>query len=336
MAGALFTEPRYLQALHVQAATERSGWQLLDDVGPITYLKSHSWGEFVFDFEFANAYQRAGLAYYPKMLCAVPFSPVTGPRLFGRTGSDLRQQCHAHSASGVHVLFLSAEERDVLATDGWHSRCDIRFVWQDRDYGDFDGFLAALNSKRRKNIRRERRKITESGFRIEWMQAADIPEYLWPRLYGLYASTYQMRGQQPYLDEACLRAWGQALPEQMLFCLAWDGDDQCLAMAMFFREADCLYGRHWGAAIDVDALHFELCYYQGIEFCLAQKLSHFDAGVQGGHRLLRGFEPVLSHSAHYFADERFHDLIGNFLAREGMAVRQHQSELLSQTAFRQD
>lgn len=335
MSGELFTENKYLDALHRDAAAAPSGWTSVENEA-LTYLKTHSWGEFVFDFEFAKAYQQAGMAYYPKLLCAVPFTPVIGPRLFGRDGEYFRALCAAHSASSAHLLFLSDHERVQLADEGWLPRCDIRFVWRDQDYGDFDGFLSALSSKPRKNIRRERRKIAESELQLLWRSAAEITGRDWTRIYQLYASTYHMRGQQPYLNEACLVQWGNTLAGSMLFCLAIDDQKNIMAMAMFFRDSHNLYGRHWGAAMDVDALHFELCYYQGIEYCLANGIGFFDAGVQGSHRLQRGFEPVLSHSAHHFVDERFHQMISNYLAREQQAVTEYHAELRHKTAFRQD
>lgn len=314
-------------------ATPHSGWQALQrEPGPL-FLKTNSWGEFVFDFAFANAYAEHGMSYYPKLVCAVPFTPVEGPRWAG-TGDELQDITREYRASGAHVLFLPESELPAFEGPDWLRREDLRFVWKNRDYSDFDDFLAALSSKKRKNLRAERRKVATQGWQIAWAHAGEIDPAEWPRLYALYASTYAMRGQQAYLNEDCLRRWALSLPEQFLFCLA-RLDDELQAMAFFFRDEQRLYGRHWGARADFDALHFELCYYQGIEYCIRHGLDVFDAGVQGGHRLLRGFEPVLTRSVHWFADRRFQQAIGAYLHREREQIQRQWQSLCGQTAYRQ-
>jgi predicted N-acyltransferase len=336
--GALFTGEAYLSALHDSgAASAENGWTFLNNLEGLAeapcYLKAHSWGEFVFDFEFARAYQQYGLAYYPKLVCAVPFTPVTGPRLGAHVDSaKLLTLCEQHCASSAHVLFLPDEEADLLAAQGWLRRHDLRFVWHNRGYGDFEEFLAALASKKRKNIRAERRKVQTLNLDIRWQRAGEFSPVQWDEIYALYASTYAMRGQAPYLNQDCLMRWAKNLPEQFLFCVASQGKAM-LAMAFFFCDGERLYGRHWGSLIEADSLHFELCYYRAIEYCIAQGLSLFDAGVQGDHRLLRGFEPCRTQSMHSFADARFSTAIGDFLARERAMQAQRLAIMQEKTAF---
>ncbi len=330
--GALFVSADYLEPLQTSGcAAPASGWQRLPGMAAPLYAKTHSWGEFVFDFAFAQAYAEQGLAYYPKLVCAVPFTPVPGPRLNGLGADQLARLCGEREASSAHVLFLPDEEAQALSEAGWLLRRDLRFVWQQRDYRDFEDFLAALASKKRKNIRAERRKLAALGLDIRWQSPAEFSEDEWQELFALYASTYAMHGQAPYLNLDCLRGWARRLPEQFLFCVARH-DGALKAMAFFFRDDQTLYGRHWGSRIQADGLHFELCYYQGIEYCLRHGLTHFDAGVQGGHRLLRGFEPVATQSAHWFADGRFQRAIGDYLARERRMMDAQLRELGEQTA----
>lgn len=333
--GALFTQPDYLQALQDSgSASAENGWHAVAEAGPALYLKDHSWGEFVFDFEIAQAYQQAGLNYYPKLLCAVPFTPVSGPRLLGRSGQDLQDRAQQYGASSAHVLFVSDAERQALQQQGWLLRSDLRYQWHNLGYVDFEQFLEALQSKKRKKLRAERRQVANLGLDIDWCCAGDLPASEWTRIYALYASTYTVRGQQPYLNQDCLQAWGQSMPSSMLFCLARQAGE-IVAMAFFFRDKQALYGRHWGSAVPADKLHFELCYYQGMEYCIAQGLSIFDAGVQGGHRILRGFDARLTHSAHWFADARFQAALAPALAREREHVQQHLQQAQQHSAYKQ-
>lgn len=327
----LFTSPAYLQPLEQTGCVSRSnGWMpqalRLNDIGELPcYARSNSWGEFVFDFQIARAYEQHGLDYYPKLVCCVPFTPVPGPRLLAtndrgkRALADaLAQRAVEQNCSGAHILFLPKSEAALL-TDEWLRRVQLRYVWRQSGGHDFENFLQVLPGKQRKNIRRERRAVAESGLTIQWQAAAETDEAEWPWLFELYASTYRMRGQEPYLNLACLRLWAQNFGERMQFCIARDHGSP-VAMAFFFREGSSLYGRHWGADGQYNGLHFELCYYQGIEYCLAQGLTHFDAGVQGEHKQTRGFVPEFSHSAHWFADTRFRTAIRDFFAAEHRAL----------------
>lgn len=328
----LFTSPDYLAPLEQHGcATPATGWTPAhaawsDGSRLIAYEKAHSWGEFVFDQAIARAYQVQGWSYYPRLVCAVPFTPVPGPRLLAaddagrlRLAAHLQAQAIEQGASGAHVLFLPPAEAQLLAAQGWLHREQPRFVWHRDDHADFEGFLGSLAHKARKNIRRERRRIAEQGLEIRWQAAGDLAEGDWPEVHALYARTYAVRGQAPYLNLECLRAWGRNFPERMQFCLASRGG-HLVAMAFFFQDGDTLYGRHWGAAADWNSLHFELCYYQGIERCLDHGLAHFDAGVQGEHKLQRGFVAERSHSVHWFAHPALRPAIADFFARERTAL----------------
>lgn len=327
----LFTDPLYLDALETSACIGAdSGWRplplVLDGVGRLPcYEKDHSWGEFVFDFQIAQAYARHRLAYYPKLVCCVPYTPVPGPRLLAADASGQRALAaalveHAQQGghSGAHILYLPEHEAALLP-EPWLRRVQPRYVWRHRGETTFEDLLDRLPSKQRKNIRRERRRVEQSGLDIQWHRADQLADDEWPRLYTLYASTYEARGQVPYLNLACLRLWAHSFGERMMFCIARE-HGIALAMAFFFEDQGSLYGRHWGAARHVDGLHFELCYYQGLERCLQRGLLHFDAGVQGEHKRTRGFEPELSHSAHWFAHEGFREAIAPAFAAERSAI----------------
>lgn len=343
-----FTSPAYLDALERNGcAAPAHGWtpahlQLAGVGRAPCYLKTHSWGEFVFDFQFARAYAQHGLHYYPKLVCCVPFTPVPGPRLLAGDDAGRRTlaralagHAEALGASGAHLLFAPEAEIALLEAEGWMRREQVRYLWHNRGYASFDDFLAALAPKRRKNIRRERRLVADAGFRIEWRSAPTLAPADWNPIFALYAGTYEMRGQPPYLNRACLQDWAAHLGEAMQLCLAWRGD-ALVAMAFFFRDGEQLYGRHWGCAIDAPLLHFELCYYQGIDHAIAQGLRRFDAGVQGEHKLLRGFDPGRSYSAHWYAHEGMHRAIAAWCAQERAALDAQLRALAEHDAYRQD
>lgn len=338
----LFTDKAYLDALETTGCADAdNGWTAAHlQIGAARlpcYEKAHSWGEFVFDFELARIWQSRGRAYYPKLVACVPFTPVPGTRLLADTDGErlqlartLREQ--AAGMSSAHILFLREEERALLVADGWIPRAQLRYVWHRRDAADFDGYLGQLDSKRRKNIRAERRKL--DGFSIEWRDGASLSTTEWQRIYALYASTYAMRGQQPYLTPDCLQQWSRAFGTRLQFCLAHHRQ-KITAMAFFFEDGDTLYGRHWGADGSYDGLHFELCYYQGVERCLQRGLAHFDAGVQGEHKRSRGFTTELAHSVHWFNDPGLAPAIADAFAREADALA-HYLEPSTDDAASQD
>lgn len=337
-AGALFTTAEYLQPLEATGcAVPATGWQRLPQLPGPWYAKGHSWGEFVFDFAWAQAHERLGLPYYPKLLCAIPFTPVTGPRL-GRdaaaTAALAVEFARDHRLSGAHVLFLPDEEAAVLASGGWLRREQLRFTWSNQGYADFDGFLAAMAGKKRRNIQQERRALAAHGLTVEWRTARQVEDGEWERLHALYARTYEVRGQEAYFSAECLRSWADSFPDEMLFCLARDPAGTLCALAYFFRDRDALYGRHWGCAQDFAFLHFELCYYQGIEWCIREGLSRFDAGVQGEHKLARGFLPGRALSAHWIAHEGLRSRLGQVLERERALVAASETDARARSPYR--
>ncbi len=336
----LFTSPDYLASLERHGSIGAgSGWTPLAPAAPV-YLKTHSWGEFVFDFQIAQGYAQHGLDYYPKLVCCVPYTPVPGPRLLAeddagraRRARELRALMQARGASSVHVLYPDAADSAVLDDEGWLRREQLRYLWHNRDYTDFDAFLAALSAKRRKNLRRERRLVAELGYQISWQRGDAFGRDEWERVYALYARTYHQRGQAPYLASGCLRDWAAAFGPQMLFCTA-RRDGEIVAMAFFFVDAERLCGRHWGSIADDELLHFELCYYQGIDYAIRHRLAVFDAGVQGEHKLLRGFDPMTVPSFHHYDHAGFARAIAGWYANERAQVAAQCRTLAAHSAYR--
>ncbi|MDE2149684.1 MAG: GNAT family N-acetyltransferase [Gammaproteobacteria bacterium] len=343
-----FTRHEFLSALECGGCAVRErGWQpahaLLesDDGGLLAaapcYLKAHSWGEFVFDFSWAQAATHLGLRYYPKWLCAIPFTPVTGPRLGAASPSARRQlarglitQAKASGCSSVHALFLQTADAAALREAGTVLRHDVQFHWHNRGYADFSGFLAGLSSAKRKKILRERRRVSEAGLTHRWERGEELSEAQWAQVYALYCNTYEERGQPPYLSLEFFLGYARA-PGSPVRLLSAFADEARVAVAITWLGGDTLYGRHWGAAEHYHSLHFETCYYQGIEFCIAERLSHFDAGAQGAHKLARGFVPQITTSAHWLADARLHTAVEQAMARERNLIADH-AELLQRHA----
>ncbi len=342
----LFTSSDYLDPLEAHGCVGgRSGWQAAHiEIGnharAPAYLKTHSWGEFVFDFQIAQAYARHGLAYYPKLVCCVPYTPVPGPRLLADNDHDrarivtaMIETVHAADASGAHVLYPHAPDAVVLEDSGWLRREQLRYVWENRGYADFDAFLDALSAKRRKNLRRERRLVAEVGFEIRWQSGDGFSDAEQQTLYALYARTYLVRGQAPYLTADCLADWSSRFGERLQFCVA-RRNDSIVAMAFFFVDGDRLCGRHWGTEADNELLHFELCYYQGIDYAIRHGLARFDAGVQGEHKLLRGFDPISVPSLHWYRHTGFRDALAAHYEEERHQVTQQIGALAAHSAYR--
>lgn len=338
----LFTSPAYLEPLERHGSVGAgSGWTPLQSQQPV-YLKNHSWGEFVFDFQIAQAYAQRGFDYYPKLVCCVPYTPVPGPRLradddAARThaAAALLHTMQTQRASSAHVLYPDAADSAALDAAGWLRREQLRYVWYNRGYADFDAFLAALLSKRRKNLRRERRLIAERDLDIGWQPGSSFTAQEWTRIYALYARTYQQRGQAPYLARACLQDWAAAFGARMPFCTARRAGE-IVAMAFFFVDGERLCGRHWGSMAEDELLHFELCYYQGIDYAIRHRLAVFDAGVQGEHKLLRGFDPVTVPSFHHYAHAVFARAIADYYAEERAQVAAQCRALAAHSAYRRD
>jgi len=334
-------------------ANRRSGWSprhlVLSDTQGLAaaaplYEKNHSWGEFVFDFAWARAAEQAGMAYYPKLVCAVPFTPATGPRLLCRAGpaaAELRGQLLAamrdriadEQLSSVHALFLDAPGREACEHDGWLLRRDCHFQWHNRGYRDFDDFLDSFSAEKRKKARRERRRVLEQGIEFRTLRGDELGEALIERVFRLHENTFIRHGHTPYLNRAFFERIAHTLAASFFVKLAMRAGE-VVAVAVFFRSANTLYGRYWGADADYHSLHFETCYYQGIDFCIANGLSAFEPGTQGEHKIARGFEPALTWSAHWIADVPLRRAIASFLAREGQAIDAYASEADAHAPFR--
>ncbi len=320
------------------------------------YLKHHSYGEYVFDWAWADAYHRNGIDYYPKLLSAVPFTPATGPRLtighhFQSNNSphgDTRQEqvihtvadflagyCREHNLSGWHQLFLPAQQTPHWRDADSLTRTGCQFHWINRGYQNFDDFLQSFNSRKRKSVRRERRQVTEQGVTVSRLVGDDITKDDWDRFYHFYHTTYLKRsGNTGYLNRAFFEAIGRDLSDQILMVKADIEGEGTVACALCFFDDTHLYGRYWGCRIEVPGLHFETCYYQGIEFAIERGLKRFDPGAQGEHKIQRGFEPTLTYSQHWLADDRFHSAVDNFVAQETPGVEAYQADCKTYLPFK--
>ena len=301
------------------------------------YLKGHSQGEYVFDHSWADAFERAGGRYYPKLLGAVPFTPVTGPRLLARPGAGEAavRQALAHGAvalaeqmgvSSLHVTFPDATDAAALDEAGYLARRDMQFVWENRGYADFEAFLATLSQNRRKAIRRERRDA-QAGLEIRVLTGGEIEPAHWDAFFDFYMDTGSRKWGRPYLTRAFFDRIGETMADRIALVMAFR-DGRPIAGALNFIGRDALYGRQWGALEDVPFLHFELCYYQAIEFAIARGLGRVEAGAQGQHKIARGYLPTEVRSAHWIANESFRDAVAGFLSEEQPAV---QAEIAAMT-----
>jgi predicted N-acyltransferase len=316
-----------------------------------TYLKTHSQGEFVFDWSWADAYQRYGMDYYPKRIWAIPFSPVTGSRIFSRLdpkGDDV-QFSHLYPAladlmtqanqdrgfSSWHLLFTKPEHAALFAPnkDLLH-RISCQFHWFNRDYQDMEHYFSHFSSRKRKAARKERDKVTKQGIHLTRTLGNELTSAEIDFFYLCYQSTYAKRGQQGYLTREFFGQLADTMGEKIVLVQAYRGEETIAASWCFFDDHS-LYGRYWGCLEEVDCLHFEACYYQGIEFCLEKGLQHFDPGTQGEHKIARGFEPVFSHSIHYIAHEGFRDAIGNFCEEEAESVRGYHQDTHALLPFKE-
>ena len=307
-----------------------------------TYLKGNSHGEFVFDWSWAAAWERAGGDYYPKLLVASPYSPVPGPRLLVRDGHDaptLRRQlvdalvaeADRLGLSSIHANFLTDD--DLAAFDErWLVRADYQFHWHNRGYGDFDAFLAALAGKKRKNIRQERAHAHAAGLVLEMRGGDTLSDAEWRQIHALYELTFDMKGNHPALTARFFRHLGHTLGPDVQVAMARDGGD-IVAMALFVRSRDVLYGRYWGASVEVSGLHFELCYYRGIDYAIREGIVRFEPGAQGEHKLARGFLPSVTHSRHYIAHDGFRRAVADALVQEAAHREAYRDELLAHSPY---
>jgi predicted N-acyltransferase len=343
-----FLRHEFLHALHeTGCASPHSGWapqyltlrQGASLVGAMPlYLKSHSYGEYVFDWAWADAYHRHGLEYYPKLLGAIPFSPVTAPRLLARDSATrallIRAALQlARQASSLHVLFPPEAEAREMEAAGMMLRRSVQFHWENRGYKSFDAFLAELASAKRKKIRHERRKVQEAGVRFRRLVGAEIRDEHWDFFTRCYSNTYRAHHSTPYLNLAFFRRLGETLPEHVLLVLA-ESDGKPIAGALNIFSPSALYGRYWGAVGHVPMLHFETCYYQALEFCIEREIALFEGGAQGEHKLARGFMPVQTWSAHWLKHPQFADAVEKFLARESAGIEDYVDELNERSPFK--
>lgn len=337
-------------ALHeTGCANERSGWlpqfvTLWQD-GKLAaamplYLKSHSYGEYVFDWAWADAYQRHGYAYYPKLVSAVPFTPVQGSRLLAATDKARRRLLDAalslaDASSSLHVLFPPQDESVQMAAAGMLLRSGVQFHWRNPGYRSFEEFLAALSHDKRKKIRQERRRVRDAGVRFRWQLGRDISPEDWLFFTRCYKTTYRAHHSTPYLNRAFFQRFGETLPENLMLVVA-ELDGNPVASALNVYSDQVLYGRYWGALQYVPQLHFETCYYQTIEFCIERGIAVFEGGAQGEHKLSRGFLPVQTVSAHWLKHPEFSRAVEQFLARETAGVERYLDELNDRAPFRKE
>ena len=307
------------------------------------YLKTNSHGEFVFDHAWANAYQRFGREYFPKWLVAVPYSPVTGPRLLGRDAADRRallaamvMQAEREGLSSVHVNFHRDDETSAFE-EGWLAREDAQFHWRNRNWKTFDEFLAALQPKKRKNLRQERDKVLRAGFTFRTVHGDEASDDDLAAMHFFYCRTFGDYGNHPALTLEFFRHLARAMPRQLVLFLA-EREGEAVAGALCLRGGDTLYGRYWGSSEVEPApgLHFETCYYQGIDYCLREGLQVFEPGAQGEHKIARGFLPVVTRSHHWLADPAFAAAVGDWCAQERQATASYRQSVLAHSPYRDD
>ncbi|MCB5191444.1 GNAT family N-acetyltransferase [Methylobacillus arboreus] len=340
----------FLSALeHSGSVGEGTGWEPMPLVfkqdgrlvGAVPlYLKHHSYGEYVFDWSWAEAYAQYGLEYYPKLVAAVPFTPITGARLLSpdlalRLGMAdvLRETIHRLQLSSVHVLFPDLPSAEPLLNQGWIRRQGVQFRWQNPGFSSFDEFLMTLTHDKRKKIRQERKKVASAGVTCRRLRGAEITPREWDFFYKCYINTYLEHRSSPYLTQAFFHELGERLPDNIMLVLA-ERDGRRLGAALNLYDDHCLYGRYWGALGYVPNLHFELCYYQAQEFCIEAGINFFEGGAQGEHKLARGFTPRETCSFHQIAHPDFEAAVRRFVAREEVGISHYQQELDERAPYR--
>jgi hypothetical protein len=329
--------------LESRCAVAATGWRpqflLLRRSGALAgamplFAKTHSYGEYVFDWAWADAHERHGVEYYPKLLSAIPFTPVRGRRLLGEKQLLVEAALRlARDTSSLHILFPAEDELPLLLEHGMLVRRTVQFHWRNAGYADFEDFLRGMTHARRKNIRQERRRVREAGVSLRWLEGEAIGREQWEFFNRCYRHTYAAHGSSPYLNLEFFRRLGAALPRNVMMVLA-ERAGRPLATSLFLLDGATLYGRYWGALEHVPLLHFECCYYQAIEYAIARGLQAFEGGAQGEHKIFRGLMPVEALSAHWLADERFARAIEDFLEREGHGIARYVDELCEHSPFK--
>ena len=340
-----------LEALHSVGAG--TGWQpypmLVHEGGQLVgamplYVKSHSYGEYVFDWAWAEAYQRSGLNYYPKLLAAIPFTPITSQRLLVAEVENssqihslmvdaLTHLMHKHQLSSVHVLFPDENSAAIFKNANWLQRNGVQFRWENENFKDFEDFLSRLSHDKRKKIRQERKKVATSGMVCQRIKGGDVSPEQWRFFYQCYQNTYVEHHSTPYLTPEFFQEIAQSMPQNILLVLAYL-DDTPIAGALNIYDQTSLYGRYWGAMQYVPNLHFELCYYQAQEFCITEKIQFFEGGAQGEHKLARGFKPRPTRSFHKIAHTEFATAIEDFVIRESQGMAIYTNELEQRIPFK--
>jgi len=348
----------FLLALEqTDCAVPQTGWQarhllLIEHdklIGALPlYLKPHSWGEFVFDWSWSSAYTRLGRNYYPKLVSAVPFTPATGTRLLaamvapaeqaairGKLIDALIEQVQSLGLSSAHVLFGTETEQRLLEQRGFIARCDCQFHWHNAGFADFDAFIATFRADKRKKALRERRRVLEAGIRFATLRGDELSTAQWDTAMQLSRATFHSHGHEHYLNVGFFRALAREIPDALMVKFAML-DTEPVAVAIFFRGADTLYGRYWGATDNFHSLHFEACYFQGIDYCIEHGLKHFEPGTQGEHKIARGFAPAKTWSAHWIADPQLARAIATHAAQERTAVDRYVESVNEHLPFHRD
>jgi hypothetical protein len=352
-----FLSYEFFKALELSGSADRhAGWLpqhlVMEQSDQITglvpcYLKNHSQGEYIFDHGWADAFERAGGAYYPKLQVSVPFTPASGRRLLVGNGPDcekrrlllaggLQRVCEQLEVSSAHITFMEKSEWDVLGSHGYLRRNDQQFHWLNNGYGSFDDFLVSLSSRKRKNIKKERQAaLKDNGISIHWLTGEQLTENIWDTFYQFYMDTGSRKWGQPYLTREFYSLIGQSMAEQIVLIMA-ERDGRYIAGAINFIGSHTLFGRHWGCIEDHPFLHFEICYYQAIDFAIENKLSRVEAGAQGAHKLARGYMPQLTYSAHYITHPDFRRAVEDYLEQERKAVARDNEEIARHSPFRKE
>ena len=350
-----FLSHHFLSGLENTGCTNaRSGWQpchaILRDGNEAVavmpqYLKSHSYGEYVFDWAWADAWRRSGLEYYPKLVSAIPFTPATGPRICVAPVMDaatahqalisgIRQLAQRQNISSWHLLFPEESVANSLTSEDIHLRVATQFHWFNQGYDSFDDFLTTFSSRKRKSLRRERKRVTEQGLTLKTRVGREIGEAEWDCFYRFYQLTYAKRsGHGGYLNREFFTEVAAGMGQQVIMVMAYLGQ-QAVAGALYFRSNDTLFGRYWGAEQDFDCLHFEACYYQGIEYCIANGLQRFDPGAQGEHKIQRGFRPVKTFSNHWIADRQLSAAVADFTRQEQTHIESYMAQAAELLPFK--
>jgi predicted N-acyltransferase len=350
--GHVFVSHAFLVALERNDCLDPHGWHprhvLASDgqrlVGALpAYLKTNSYGEFVFDWAWASAYERQGIPYYPKMVVAVPYTPATGPRILvgeaqePATADALIEGsidfCRDNAISSLHYLFTGEAGSRRLQAHGLLARTDCQYHWENRGYRDFDDFLAGFSSAKRKKIKRERRRVEEAGVEVRVVPGNTMSEDEILATHRFYAGIYERKYGVPTLTQGFFREVAHSLGNRFLVAFGYD-QGRAVAAAIFFRSDDTLYGRFWGCDAHYHSLHFELCYYAGIDYCIQEGLTRFEPGAQGEHKIARGFLPTMTHSAHWIGHPGFRRAIGDYLAQERPAVAEHCEELMGHSPYK--